>query len=150
MTDGWGQSASGGWGSPDDGWASGGSGGSTDPGFGSGWGSGSGPRSAFVLPSPVSIAPLLVGIALGTVGILLSFLGTATSVAAPVAGWLLCTFGDVLAVAAYQRRDMAAAFGSMNYRSAASAPALRWVALGLAAVGIVANSLAIAQWVATR
>ncbi len=107
-------------------------------------------ESAFVLPSPVSVAPLLVGIVLGTVGILLSFLGTATSVAAPVAGWLLCTFGDVLAVAAYQRRDMAAAFGSMNYRSAASAPALRWVALGLAAVGIVANSLAIAQWVATR
>lgn len=173
MTDGWGQSGPGGWGEPGDstrppsggsGWDAGADSTSWDSGTGSGgWGSGGSSSSssewggwqpnsasAFVLPSPVSVLPLIAAIVCGALGIVLSRFGSATNVAAPIAGWLLCTFGDVLAVAWYQRRDLSAAFDSMNYRPAGSAAVLRTIALILAAIGIVANSLAIAHWAATR
>ena len=174
MTDGWGQSGPGGWGEPGDGtrpsggssggwgadtpsagWDSGAGGtgggdwgGDSRGGDWGGWQSDSG--SAFVLPKPASVLPLVVAILCGAIGILLSRFGSATNVIPPVMGWLLCTFGDVLAVAWYQRRDLSAAFDSMNYRPSGAASILRTIALVLAAIGIVANSLAIAHWAATR
>jgi hypothetical protein len=171
VTDGWGQSGPGGWGEPGDGTRPSGAGpggwgpGDTSGGWAAGDGSGSwgaadtssewggwrpDSASAFTLPSPVSVLPLFGGILCGLLGIVLSRFGSATNVIPPIVGWLLCTFGDVLAVAWYQQRDLAAAFDSMNYRPAGGAAALRTVALVLAAIGIVANSVAIAHWAATR
>lgn len=171
MTDGWGQSGPGGWGEPGErtrpasggagSWESGAGSPGWDSGGSGGWGGAGGSSSewggwqpegdsAFALPSPVSVLPLIGAIVCGALGIVLSRFGSATNVVAPIIGWLLCTFGDVLAVAWYQRRDLSAAFDSMNYRPAGSAGVLRTIALVLGAIGIVANSLAIAHWAATR
>jgi hypothetical protein len=113
------------------------------------WG-GSAPSSSFELPRPVSIAPLALGIVAGVLGIALSWFGSPTSVLAPIAGFALCALGTVLAVAYYQTKELNAASASMNYRSAPASRSMRVVALALAATGIVLNSLAIAQWMATR
>jgi hypothetical protein len=150
VTDGWGQSGSHGWKpSPAEGWDSG-DGGWGTAGPSGDWGAaGAGPYT-FTLPKPVSVVPLVVAIVCGVLGIALSRFATPTNIAAPIIGWSLCTVGDVLGVAWYQRRDLSAAFDSMNYRSSPAGPVLRAIALTLAVVGIVANSLAIAHWAATR
>ncbi len=170
----WGSGSTGGYGhgsggSPADGWGTG------DPaqghgasGFGGGWDSGFGdsgfgdsgfgdsgfggqaPARPFQVPRPASVVPLLAAIAVGVLGAAMSWLSSPTSVIAPVTGWLLCAVGDVLLVAAFQMRDLRAAAESMAYRPSAASGPLRVLALAVAAVGIVLNSMAIAHWVATR
>lgn len=154
-TSGWDQDSSGDWGMHPDSWSSSPVAGDPQSSSGS-WGTDEGRWGAmshvasFELPRPVSVAPLALGMVAGAVGIALSWFGTSTSVFAPVLGFALCAFVDVLAVAYFQKQELNAASASMNYRSAPTSRVMRITALALAAAGIVLNSLAIAQWLATR
>lgn len=155
----WGSGSAGGYGygseGSSDGWGPGDSGQGYDAtGYGSGFAdSGFGspaPARAFQVPRPASVLPLIAAIVVGVMGAAMSWLSSPTSVIAPVTGWLLCAVGDVLLVAVFQMRDLRAAAESMAYRPSSASGALRVIALAVAAVGIVLNSMAIAHWVATR